>query len=653
MLKNILILPDGTELSSGAGNVNAIKSVTLTECVNSGTELTIGSVCANMLEVSVIAPDGGLPLTAGDKVILYKEDGTSRQLVGGFTLEKPTYPSSNTMQLTGYDAVTQLDKDLTAWLADLKGWPYNILTFAGMVCGACGLQFVSSACPNSDYMVQQFTAQATGRQLMGWLAEICCRFCHATPQGDIEFAWYTPSGISIHPSGERYYFQKGLSYENYTIAPIEAVQLRLADSESGALYPEAAEGANSYIISSNPVLFATITEDVFPVLENIKQVLVKVAYTPCRVTIPASMDLRAGHTVQITDKNGKTITAYVMTKTQKGQRDTLECTGSPRRDSAAAANNRSAEDLAQTAAKNAFAGLTHAQIFNKLTDGGKIQGIYVQDSKWYINAQYAKIINLKAESVTAGILSSTDGKSYFDLDKGQIVTNNIIATGGTIGGCSIVNGKLQVPAANITGTLTAAQVDADNLTIKAGNVAGTLKASQIDTTDLWVDAAHISGTITAGKIVVKNTGGSTLLSAGDGAVSIAGWHVDSNSLYSGSSFSSAECFLCTGSAAALSIGGSAAISGWVFKAGSKFGVTKSGAFYASDGHLTGTINATSGKIANWTISTNGYLEGSGGPNTIRLYPKGWLYGGSTYYIVIFTGGGTPVGGITASGWKTI
>ena len=377
------------------------------------------------------------------------------------------------------------------------------------------------------------------------------------------------------------------------------------------------------------------------------------SYTPCKVTVPASMDIHAGNTVQITDKNGKTITAYVMTKTQKGQRDTLECTGSPRRDSAAAANNRSAEDLAQTAAKNAFAGLTHAQILNKLTDGGKIQGIYVQDSKWYINAQYAKIINLKAESVTAGILSSTDGKSYFDLDKGQIVTNNITATGGTIGGCSIVNGKLQVPAANITGTLTAAQVDAENLKVKAANIDGKLTAAQINADDLKVKAANIDGTVTAGKIVVKNSGGSTLLSAGDNAVTIGGWKVDSNSLYSGSSFSSASCFFCTGSAAAMSIGGSASISGWMIKAGSNFGVTNTGAFYASDGHLTGTINATSGKIANWTISTNGYLEGSGGPNTIRLYPKGWLYGGSTYYIVIFTGGGTPVGGITASGWKTI
>ena len=47
MLKTIIVLPDGTEVSSGTGVVNAIRCVTLTECVNRGEELTIGSTCAN------------------------------------------------------------------------------------------------------------------------------------------------------------------------------------------------------------------------------------------------------------------------------------------------------------------------------------------------------------------------------------------------------------------------------------------------------------------------------------------------------------------------------------------------------------------------------------------------------------------------------
>ena len=63
-------------------------------------------------------------------------------------------------------------------------------------------------------------------------------------------------------------------------------------------------------------------------------------YTPCKVTVPANMHIRAGHIIPITDSNGKELTVYVMRRTQSGQRDTLECTGSYIRASSAAVNNQ-------------------------------------------------------------------------------------------------------------------------------------------------------------------------------------------------------------------------------------------------------------------------------------------------------------------------
>ena len=65
-------------------------------------------------------------------------------------------------------------------------------------------------------------------------------------------------------------------------------------------------------------------------------------------------------------------------------------------------------------------GQTSEEIFNQLTNYGRIQGVYIQDGKWYINAEYAKIINILAESIVAGRLSSVDGKAFFDLDSGKI-----------------------------------------------------------------------------------------------------------------------------------------------------------------------------------------------------------------------------------------
>jgi ABC-type transporter Mla subunit MlaD len=59
----------------------------------------------------------------------------------------------------------------------------------------------------------------------------------------------------------------------------------------------------------------------------------------------ASLGVRAGDIAPVTDANGNTITTYVMTRTTSGQRDTLESTGSARRDSVTAAHSNTLQNL--------------------------------------------------------------------------------------------------------------------------------------------------------------------------------------------------------------------------------------------------------------------------------------------------------------------
>ena len=402
MLKTLIVLPDGTELFSGVGEVNAIQSATITECVNGAQELTLGSCCANMIEAKILTPGGGVSITAGDEISVYRvaEDGT-RYAVGLFTAEKPTRPSANSLSVTAYDRVSWLDKDLTQWLHGLDQWPYPLIAFARAVCTECGLELLEQDgedIPNSDYLVQRFSADnITGRKLMQWVGEICGRFCRATADGQIEFAWYTPATIDLGTSQEnsvesshkdgnlaikdnsttiteedgslaidsenmqisddgegnvvlqlnqtllqQYYFQNGLSFEDFTVVPIQKVQLRQNDEDVGTVYPDGImEAVNTYIITGNYLLTASTGKDLAPVAQALYEHLSTVEpYTPCKVSIPTSLLIHAGNTVKITDRNGRTITSYVMTRTQSGQRDTLECTGSARRDSSSAVNNQ-------------------------------------------------------------------------------------------------------------------------------------------------------------------------------------------------------------------------------------------------------------------------------------------------------------------------
>ena len=336
MLKNLIVLPDGTELFSGVSGVNALQSVTLTQQVNTGTELTLGSACANMLEATLLTAEGGFTIAAGMELTLYKvaEDGI-RTKVGLFTAEKPVRPSANLYKITAYDRISWLDRDLTGWVESLNGWPYSLLEFARMVCAACNLQLANDTIPNGDWQVPKFSARGiSGRQLMQWVGQACGRFCRATADGEIEFAWYTPRDIILTPEGDLPVLAGQIA--DYRTAPIDKVQIHLTEQDVGAIY---GTGSNGYCVTGNYLLATEELEPLQAVAQGLYEILQDVAYTPCKVKIPANTEICPGDVLSVTDRNGVTVPVYVMKKAQTGPFETLECTGSPNRDSSTATNN--------------------------------------------------------------------------------------------------------------------------------------------------------------------------------------------------------------------------------------------------------------------------------------------------------------------------
>lgn len=349
MLKNLIILPDGTEISSGLVNDNAIMSCTYTQCCNDGAELSLGSVCCNELELKLYMKDGTLPLSAGGVIRYYKLDTESnaRTKLGEFICEKPTFVGTNTFKVIAYDRVSRLDRNLSEWLDALNGWPYNVITFATMVCAQCGLGIIAPTnLPNAKYLIQKISGDGiTGRDLMQWLGEITCRFIRANADGKIEFAWYSDKGKTIEASGDFRYFGSSLSYEDYQTAKIEKVQLKVAGSEVGTVYPDGSEDEKTtYTISGNYLLRADTNDELEPVAEAIYAQLQSVQYTPCQVSIQSTLDINAGDIVHVVDSLGNKIMAYIMTKVNKGQRDTLTCSGSSSRGSTTAVNTVSVRD---------------------------------------------------------------------------------------------------------------------------------------------------------------------------------------------------------------------------------------------------------------------------------------------------------------------
>ncbi len=65
--------------------------------------------------------------------------------------------------------------------------------------------------------------------------------------------------------------------------------------------------------------------------------------------------------------------------------------------------------------------LDQTEIFNRLTDNGKAQGVYrEEDGQIYINASYIKAGELLADLIKTGTIKSADGSVEFDLSNNTI-----------------------------------------------------------------------------------------------------------------------------------------------------------------------------------------------------------------------------------------
>jgi len=142
--------------------------------------------------------------------------------------------------------------------------------------------------------------------------------------------------------------------------------------------------------------------------------------------------------------------------------------------------------------------------------------------------------------------------------------------------------------------------------------------------------------ITGGAIRIQNQDGTQVFEVTDqGYLSAnggyfgdegSGFGIDGNSIMHGTTIGEdGSVLLCSGSLGYADIAGSGNINGWAITAGANFGVTSSGNLYAYNAHLSGYIEASSGTIGPYSISSD-YI--STGPTSMDSHIVG-LYLGKT------------------------
>ena len=346
MDKWFIVLSDGTEISSGAKG-SAIMSHSTMKSVNSGKDITPGSVCSTLFEAKVFSPGGNLNIAAGDSFTVFTETDGVRKQYGVFYAEKPVKSSANSFTVSAYDSVSKLDKDCTAWLNALNGFPYPMQTFLQMVCEECGVSISDEQIPNGDFLIGKFAlTSVTGRQLVKWCAEMACRFAYANADGELVFGWYAPTEHRIAPrggTGVSGYYSGSLKYEDYTTPTVDRVQIRQADNDVGVLYPSDAEG-ETYIVNSNRLLMAYAADDILQIARCIYE-NIGGGYTPMEVAVPRGCPVMPGDIVTITDANGVEFQSYVTDRKDSVGKAVLSSVGTPSRGSSSAVADRRIEDL--------------------------------------------------------------------------------------------------------------------------------------------------------------------------------------------------------------------------------------------------------------------------------------------------------------------
>lgn len=487
MLKNILVLDDGTEIAAGTAGANAIRALTVTETVSSTDDLCPGGACANKLEITIwVEPGSALAITSGTRLRHYRADAAgTRTLCGTYWAVKPTRQSRNTYKIYAYDAVSKLD--------GIQGdFPMTLWAFAQAVAQRCGLTITNTELPRSgDYQVQAFYADnLTGRQLLAWVAEASGTFLRATPDGALEFAWYTGfAGYTIGPGSDAVgvptalgllgpvlgtvdglvwtfrraqngYFQGGLSYEDYETAPLDKVQIKQSDDDVGVIYPPDETGTNALVIQGNLLLTTASADALRPVAQALYEQLHSVTYTPLEVSLPLTAGAPApGQIITVTDAWGRSLQAYVMQRTVTGQRMTLTCTGNARRDGTAAVNSQTYQNL-QGKMLELQLGVDGLKVTASELQGDYAQmsvtvdGIQAEVSGKIGQAEAKTLIDQRLDTLTLSAESNGSPKDikgdaqWTDISGNATVTNGVLTLVGTTQE-SIAS--LYVPADNLPG----------------------------------------------------------------------------------------------------------------------------------------------------------------------------------------------------------
>ncbi len=605
----------------------------------SGSKIEIGSVVAAEIELKLNNADGRFNSIQFEGAEMYVRVGTKKWDAhcwenaeyhyipfGYFTVDKAPR-KLEIITLTALDRMVLFDKTVDM---SLLSFPMTVGDLLDRVCDICNVTLGTDihTLPNHSYVIQEAPTSddLTYRQLLSWIAELTGTCGFIDWNGQLILKWYEQTDATLTV---RERFDSDIEENTIVITGVQVVAEK-------AVFLEGNDGY-AFNIESNEL----IQHDHREVSQALYSILGGFSYTPFSATVKPMPHLYPLDVITFVDKNGinhsTIITDYTFTLNMS---TALEGKGETA--------TRSGYASANPLTKRETTIINNLKKEQNITLNSRIQAVLA------LNETVANSLGL-----FGSVKKDSNGSEvYYYHNSAALEDSSVIYTfreGGFAWTNDWNNGN---------------PVWQYGISRDGNAVLNVLSAYKI-TTDLLA-----ARSITADKLNVRLNDGSgkNLLTVADGGVKLSDWCIDENSIYHGNSFAEADIFLCTGSTSTKTIAGHKG-SGWVFKAGDKFGINKLGQIYGTDVYLSGEINAKSGTIGKdpendatpyWSIGSGGLICNNLGvdeascitPDAIALWRNNAWFSVSreesneNYMYMQFVTGGVGIN-ITRNGGKLI
>lgn len=412
--------------------------------------------------------------------------------------------------VTGMDRMEKFDADASDWWNSISwGSGLTLHTLLQRMCAQLGVTLTTSnTYPNANVVVKNpLSADGlTYRDILRYIAEAGCSYARFDRDGALELAWFSTPTNAPKINANRYFTAETAEYN---VPVITAVQL-LADSDDVGV--TVGSGNNGYQIVDNPFLAFSNQAQGKAMAQSIYTMLTAFsAYSPVSIKTLCDPSIQAGDIISVTVE-GETRSIPVFAATITPTRATYGCTGNVSRPVT------SKEQRENWRAGRKYHDLTldvdglRSRIGNAEGDIASLE-LTAAGLKTRIENAEGDITSLETTADGLGVrVSNTEGAvSTLKLSVSGLqsqVSGKIDSNAAqSMIDQSISNITLSVSSSNgnSTFTLKAGQTelstDTLNLTVNAVNVSGTLSASQIDATNLHVNGANIDNlTVTNAQI---------------------------------------------------------------------------------------------------------------------------------------------------------